>query len=209
MDVHFYFDPLCPWTWMTSRWLLDVASQRKLNVVWHTFSLRLLNEGEEGGEEEEEEEFSPELLALGAQILHIVESLRDAGRNEDAGRFYTECGVRIHVRGTPPSRALLEDAATAAGIEEGWLDAGEDESWDSRLRASLDDALARAGPDIGSPVIVLDDNQRGTFGPIVSPPPEGGDAVRLWEAVVALHSLPTFLEIKRGRTGPPAVTAGP
>lgn len=205
MDAHFYFDAMCPWTWMTSRWLVDVANRRDVTVTWRTFSLALLNEGQE---------LPPALLAMipdlparhlvGKQILRIVEALRDAGRNDDVGAFYTECGLRFHVRAEPPDRATLDDAAKAAGVED-HLAAADDDTWDTSLRASIEEALARAGPDVGSPVIALDDNPRGAFGPIVSPPPEGDDALRLWDAVVTMHSIPTFHEIKRGRTGPPAI----
>jgi hypothetical protein len=205
MDVSFYFDSMCPWTWMTSRWLVDVAGQRDLDITWRTFSLPMLNEGQE---------IPPALLeaipdirerlALGKGILRIVESLRAAGRNDDIGRFYTECGTRFHVAEAAPERSVLDEAAAAAGVED-HAAAADDESWDKAIRASLDEALAKAGPDVGSPVIVMEGNERGTFGPIVSPPPEGEDAGRLWDALVALHSVPTFYEVKRGRGGPPQV----
>lgn len=190
---------------MTSRWLVDVAEQRDLDVTWRTFSLALLNE---------RQEYPPELLAaipdlparvsLGKEILRIVESLRGAGRNDDIGRFYTECGQRFHVADAAPDRSALEEATSAAGVED-HLPAADDDGQDAALRASLDEALDRAGPDVGSPILTLDGNARGAFGPIVSPPPQGDDAGRLWDALVTLHSMPTFLEIKRGRSGPPEI----
>jgi len=190
---------------MTSRWLVDVAGRKGVTITWRTFSLALLNEDQEP---------PPELLAavpdlparqsLGLQILRVVESLRQADRNDDVGRLYTECGHRIHVRGDPPAPAVLEEAGAAAGVQD-HLEARDDDSRDRLLRASLDEAMDRAGPDIGSPVLVLDGGARGGFGPIVSPPPQGDDAARLWEAVVALHAIPEFLELKRGRTGPPSI----
>jgi 2-hydroxychromene-2-carboxylate isomerase len=207
MEVHFYFDPMCPWTWMTSRWLVEVARQREVGIDWRTFSLAMLNEGKE---------LPPDLLemvpdlparqALGLQIIRMVESLRQAGRQEDVGRFYTESGTRVHVEQMPPERGTLEDAARAAGVED-QLAAADDNGWDAAVRASLEEALRRAGPDVGSPVLVLDGNDRGAFGPIVSPAPKGDDAVRLWDAVVSLHGVANFFELKRGRTGPPAVSA--
>ncbi len=205
MDVHFYFDAMCPWTWMTSRWLVDVSARRDLDIHWHSFSLALLNEGQP---------IPPYLLklvpdiverhTLGLQILRVVELLAEAGRNDDIGRFYTECGTRFHIHDVPPDRTALEDAALAAGVEDA-LVAADDDAWTDRVRASLAEGLARAGPDVGSPVLVIDDNERGAFGPIVSPPPTGDDALRLWDAVVTLHSLAPFCEIKRGRTGLPAI----
>lgn len=208
METSFYFDPMCPWTWMTSRWLVDVAARRGVAITWRSFSLALLNEGKE---------YPPELLAavpdlparhrIGLQILRIVEALHEAGRNDDIGRFYTECGLRFHVRQEPPEPGVLEDAAKAAGVEDR-LPAGAEDGWDRLLRASLEEALVSAGPDIGSPVLVVEGSPRGAFGPIVNPPPEGEDAVRLWDAVVTLQSIPTFFEVKRGRTGPPAIPGG-
>ena len=206
MDVHFYFDATCPWTWLTSRWLVDVARQRDLVVGWRTFSLAVLNEGKP---------FPPELLeavpdlparqALGVRILRLVQALADAGRNDDVGRLYSEVGRRLHVEGSAPEPGLLAEAAAAAGVEDR-LAAADDEAWDGPVRVSTEDGVARAGPDVGSPVLLLDGHDRGFFGPIVSPPPTGEDAVRLWDTVVTLHSLPTFLELKRGRTGGPALT---
>lgn len=205
MDVHLYFDATCPWTWLTSRWLVDVAARRDLEVGWRTCSLAVLNEGKP---------FPPELLAavpdlparqaLGVRVLRLVEALGAAGRNDDIGRLYTEVGQRLHVEGRPPDPGLLAEAATAAGVAD-LVAAADDGAWDTPVRASTEDAVARAGPDVGSPVLLLEGHDRGSFGPIVSPPPVGEDALRLWEAVVTLHSLPTFLEVKRGRTAGPAL----
>lgn len=205
MEVSFYFDAMCPWTWMSSRWLVDVAGQRDLAITWRTFSLPLLNEGQPIPPELlAAVPDLPERLALGTGVLRMAEALRDAGRNDDIGAFYTECGQRFHVEAQPPERSVLEAAAAAAGVED-QLAAVEDEAWDAHLRASLDEAVALAGPDVGSPVLSLEGNRRGGFGPIVSPPPVGEDAGRLWDAVVTLHSLPSFYEVKRGRSGPPAL----
>lgn len=205
MEVSFFFDSMCPWTWMTSRWLSDVAGQRDLHITWRTFSLPMLNEGVEldPGLLEAVPDIR-ERLALGSSILRVIESLRDAGRNDDIGRFYTECGLRFHVQEAPPERATLEDAAKAAGVDD-HLAAVDDPRWDGPMRKSLDEALSKAGPDVGSPVIVIDGADRGAFGPIVNPPPQGDDATRLWDALVTLHSVPTFFEVKRGRDGMPQI----
>lgn len=191
MDVRVYFEPTCPWTWMTSRWLVAVAGQTDVVIDWRSFSLSVLNEDDEEHR-------------LGRPALRVVESLRTAGRDDDIGRFYTELGVRFHRQGENDP-AVVGRAAEAAGVDD-HLGAADDDKWDPALRASLDEALERAGPNVGSPVLVLGGNTRGTMGPIVSPPPEGEDALRLWDAVVALHSLPMFFELKRGRSGSPAVS---
>jgi len=209
MDARFYFDVMCPWTWLSSRWLLDVAGQRDVNVTWRTMSLPLLNEGQEipPGLLAAIPDL-PERMALGGQILRVMESLREDGRNDDIARFYDEVGTRIHVQGLPPERSLLEDAAKAAGVED-HLSAADDASWDVHLRSSLAEAMDGAGPDVGSPVLMLDGHDRGAFGPIVSPPPEGEDALRLWDAMVTMLSIPTFFELKRGRAGQPVISGAP
>jgi len=205
MDVQFFFDAMCPWTWLTSRWLVDVAAQKELDVTWRPFSLAVLNEGKP---------IPPALLAavpdiaerqaLGVQVLRMVQALHDAGRNDDIGHFYRAVGEGFHVQGLPVERSALKAAAAAAGVED-QLGAAEEGSWDAPVRASTDEAVAQAGPDVGSPVLLLDGGGRGIFGPIVSPPPQGEDAARLWDAVVMLQALPDFLELKRGRLGPPTI----
>jgi mycothiol-dependent nitroreductase-like protein len=206
MDASFFFDPICPWTWMSSRWLVDATTQLGHRIVWRTFSLAMVNEGQEVPRALLE--IYPDFharQALTAQVMRMIEALRAAGRNEDIGDLYREWGMRYHVRKETPDQGLLAAVARAAGVE-AVLGSADDASLDQAVRESLDEALRAAGPDVGSPVLLLDGNERGGFGPIVSPPPRGDDALRLWDAVVALHSLTTFLELKRGRTAPPAIT---
>ena len=201
MDVHFYFDVMCPWTWLTSRWLVDVAAQRDLTVTWRTLSLPMLHAGPASASPVPD---APRWRSPGELVLRVMESLRADGRNDDVGRFYTECGRRFHVEGQPPAGSVIVEAARAAGVVD-HLAAADDDTWDVQVRASLIEALVAAGPDVGSPVMVIDGQARGVFGPIVSPRPEGEDAVRLWDAMVTLLSTPGFLEAKRGRTAPPAI----
>ncbi len=190
MGARFYFEPTCPWTWMTSRWLVEVAGQTDLTIDWRSFSLSVLDEDDEEHR-------------LGLPALRLVESLRSAGRNDDVGRFYTEFGTRFHLEGAH-APTVVASAAKAASVDD-HLAASDDPAWDDAVRASLEEALQAAGPNIGSPVLVIDGNARGAMGPIVSPFPKGQEALRLWDAVVTLHSLPAFHELKRGRTKPPAL----
>ncbi len=186
--VRFYFDPACEWTWMTSRWLLEVARQRPLDIEWRSLSLVILNEGGD----------VPHKYRIGRLAQRVVEALRSDGRHDDVGRLYREYGRRVHAGGRRPSAETVEQAAVAADLGD-VVAAAADPSWDDAIRASHEEAQKIAGPDAGSPVLFREAVGRGTFGPIVSPSPVGADATRLWDALVTLGELPQFYELKRPR----------
>ena len=186
--VRLYFDPACEWTWMTSRWLLEVARQRPLHIEWRSLSLVILNEGGD----------VPHKYRMGRLAQRVVEALRSEGRNEDVGRLYREYGRRVHAGGRRPSAEIVQEAAMAAGLGD-VAAAADDPSWDDAIRASHEEAQEIAGPAAGSPVLFREAVGRGTFGPIVSPSPVGADAIRLWEAWIALGELDQFYELKRPR----------
>ena len=197
----FYFDPGCPWTWMTSRWLVAAAQERDLDIRWRTFSLGLLNKDRDLPPFLD----TPELRAkmeLAARALRVVQAAVAQGDNEAAGRFYTEWGTRFHEESREPTPELLEEAARAAGVTD-LLAVADDLCLDAAIAESLDEATRLAGPDVGSPVLHADGAERGTFGPIVSPPPAGEEAGQLWDALLVLQKIGSFYELKRGRTGPP------
>lgn len=204
--VTFYFDPVCPWTWATSRWLVAAAEQRGLDVRWRTFSLGLLNEDKPLPAFLDTPEFRAQ-MDLAAQALRVVQAAVGRGDNEAVGRFYTEWGTRFHEAAEEPSSTMLQEAAAEAGLAD--LLPGLDASQlDGAIADSLEEALRLAGPDVGSPVLHLEGAEQGTFGPIVSPPPTGEEAGSLWDAVVALSRIGSFYELKRGRSGPPAFGPG-
>ena len=206
LGVTFYFDPVCPWTWATSRWLLAAAEQRGLDIRWRTFSLGVMNKDKTLPAFLDTPEFKAR-IALAAEALKVVEAGVAAADNDAVGRFYTEWGTRFHEAEEEPAQALLEAAAEAAGATH-LLAAAGDDGLDAATAASLEEALRLAGPDVGSPVLHVDGAEHGTFGPIVSPPPAGDDAGRLWDSVVALSKIESFYELKRGRTGPPQLASG-
>lgn len=191
MDVTFYFDPACPWTWRASRWLVTVAPERSLNVQWRAFSLSILNEGRAP-------EQYRDAMAASAKALRLVEALRAAGRSEDVARFYTEVGTRSHDAGSPLSDEIVRAAAAAAGVADAAA-ALEDQSWDEAVRESHTTAVESAGPDVGSPVMTLAGVERGLHGPILSEVPDKAAALTIWDAIVPLMRMPEFYEIKRGR----------
>lgn len=201
MTARFSFDPSCPWTWRTSRWLVDVADQLGLDVEWRPLSLALLDEA--AGADIPEPYRSAH--ALGRRALRVVAALA-AGPDADAGavpRFYAELGRRLHDEGAATDDATLRAAASAAGVA-AVLPAADDTSWDAAVRASHDAAMASvAHGDVGSPVLQPEAGGPGVFGPILSPAPTGAAAVRVWEAVRTLAAEPGFSELKRGRTSGP------
>lgn len=195
-DVDFWFDPGCPWTWLTSRWMTEVAAARDLDVRWRTFSLLVKN----GGAEAIPERFR-EHAVFGHGALRVIE----AARNEDealVGRLYTEYGRRLHHKTGPADHA---DVLRAVGADPGLAEASDDTSLDATIDASMKEVADLVGDDVGVPVLGLavDGGRCGLSGPVVSPVPTGEDAVRLFDAVVALTSLSGFYELKRTRrTGP-------
>lgn len=197
----FFFDPVCPWTWMTSRWLVAAARERSLDIRWRTFSLALLNQDRPLPPFLD----TPEMRAkmdLAARALRVVDAAVIQGDNEAAGRFYTEFGTRFHQSGEPTADGMLDAAVEAAGVGD-LVGAADGARLDTTAAESLAEAIRLAGPDIGSPVLHLDGAGRATFGPIVSPPPAGEEAGRLWDAVVGLSEIGSFYELKRGRSDPP------
>jgi 2-hydroxychromene-2-carboxylate isomerase len=194
IDVVFFFDPECPWTWRASRWLVDVSQARGLTVDWRPLSLAVLNQSNEGDVPEEHR------VAIEAshRALRLVEALRQAGRHDDAARFYTELGTRVHERGETLTVEPVRAAAEAAGLR-GEMPALDEADLDAAVRASTEAAVAAAGPGVGSPVLLLPDVERGVQGPVLAEVPAEKDALALWDAVETLIRLPAFYEVKRGR----------
>ncbi|NQW16703.1 MAG: DsbA family protein [Chloroflexi bacterium] len=195
MSVDFYFDPGCPWAWITSRWIHEVMAVRDVSVHWRSYSLGMLNEGHD----------NPEFVdkrAMAKKALRMIEALELEGRNDQIGRFYTEMGTRFHVMGIAASDQLMIDSAKEVGVDDK-LDVAEDESWDAAVRASLDEARSLVGPDTGTPVITWNNKRHAIFGPVLSPAPTGEAAGKAFDAMVELVENPAFWELKRVRRGGP------
>ncbi|AEV82857.1 hypothetical protein ACWT_1838 [Actinoplanes sp. SE50] len=191
MEAIYYFDPACPFTWTTSRWLTSVAAERGIQVHWRAFSLSILNG------DNTPEQYRP-MMAASSRALRLVEALRADGREDRIGAFYTALGDRTHEAGTPITDAIVAEAAEAAGVEK----AGEildDPAWDEAVRESHETALRLAGPGIGSPVLHLAGAARGLHGPIIGEVPDRAESLAIWDATAALMRIGTFFEVKRGR----------
>ena len=172
-------------------------------VEWRNLSLLVGNENNEVPEQ-----YRPALEA--ARGAHrIIAALRSDDRNDLIGDFYTEWGCRFHHDRVVPVPSMAKEIATAAGAQE-WAQAADDERWDADVEASTREGQQLAGgSDVGSPVIALGEPRVGIFGPIVSPPPTGEDAVKLLDHVVATMTMPGFYELKRGRNDGPQLGERP
>ena len=193
MDATFYFDPACPFTWATSRWLVCVAPERDVTVQWRAMSLSILNG------DNVPDQYKP-MMAASSSALRLVEALHADHRNDEIGRFYTELGTRTFEAELPISSDIVVESAEAAGIQDpkSILD---DPAWDEAVRTSHEHAIALAGPDIGSPVLQVEGAERGLHGPIIGlgALPGREESLAIWDATVPLMRIETFFELKRGR----------
>ncbi|GIH78785.1 disulfide bond formation protein DsbA [Planobispora longispora] len=197
--VDLWFDPFCPFAWMTSRWLLEVEKVRSIEPRWHIMSLNILNE------EKDVPDSYREMIAKAIGPVRVVAAVQGKYDSETVGRLYTELGVRFHNQGMIKRlgrlRETVEEALEAAGLDRTFADAMESEEYDEALRASHDDGINRVGQEVGTPVIAVGDVA--FFGPVISPAPKGEEAGKLWDGVQAVASFDGFFELKRSRTRPP------
>jgi hypothetical protein len=200
-DVEFFWDPVCPWAWLTSRWVDEVARQRHLRVDWRFISLRLVN-----ADKDYERDFAPGYVAghtSGLKLLRVAAAIRTGEGRDAMGALYTQFGGDIHARRrrkelTDHWEAGFPDYLRSIGIAEQYVTAANEESWDDVLQAETDEALSRTGRDVGTPIITFQPpDGLSFFGPVISRVPDDADALRLWNAVTTLAAFPGFAEMKR------------
>ena len=194
--VDFWFDPICPWAWIASRWLLEVAQLRPVRPRWHVMSLSVLNEGKPDLPEQYKE-----LLVKGWGPVRVVIAAEQKAGPEILGPLYTALGTRFHHEKAPLERATIEAALAEVGLPADLADAMDSADFDEALRASHADGMDRVGYEVGTPVISLDGTS--FFGPVLSPIPRGADAARLWDGVMLVVTADGFFELKRSRTRDP------
>lgn len=200
MNVDIYVDPICPFAWLTSRWLLEVEQVRDVRVTFRLMSLSVLNDGRDGLSD-----FYRELVADGWAPARVATSVGEAHGCAGFRRFYEAFGTLHHVGRRPIDDDLLREALVIAGLPTDHLTAADDTAHDDALRASHHRGMDPVGDDVGTPVLhihVGSDDPVAIFGPVVTPTPRGESAGRVWDGVVALAGSAEFFELKRSRTRP-------
>lgn len=194
LDVaDFWFDPLCPFAWITSRWMLEVERVRDIRVNWRIMSLYHLNKDRDLSDDYRA------LIEKGVPVGRVLAAAELTVGREALLPLYTSLGERIHVHKQDNNRQLLVDALADAGLPAELVDAADDPSYDAHVKASHEEAMVRVGDEVGTPTIAF--NGSAFFGPVLSRIPRGDDAGRVWDGTVALADFDYFFEIKRTRTG--------
>lgn len=207
-DLEFFFDPVCPWAWITSRWVTEVHEVRGDTVEWRFISLAVVNEGRT------EEWYTPEYRAIhraGHESLRVAAAVRDQAGNDGVAAFYRELGTRFHPLGRRDDyqrdpAGFLAETLGAAGLDTAMAANREDERWDTLLRSETATALARTGPDVGTPIITFRPASPGEasfFGPVIASIPRGDAAVRLWDAIEVIATTSGMAELKRSLRAAP------
>lgn len=193
MSVTIWFDPVCPFTWRTSRWLRSQARAHEESVRWRLMSLAVLNEGQEGIPEK-----FREAHRTGARMLRVLAAAAEHGGDDAVDALYTALGERVHDQGRPFDAETLQDALTAAGLPSELASAEADAGRDAAVRASHQEGQERVGQESGSPVVAFGDS-RGFFGPILADQPSEEEAQKLYDSVATLATVSAFSELKRAR----------
>ncbi len=191
-QVDFWFDPTCPWAWMTSRWMLEVEKVRDVKATFHVMSLAVLNEGRDldpGYRAHIDKAWVPARACLLVEQRHGSDKLLE---------FYTELGTRFHPGGEPVEVATIQAALEAVGADADIIDIAQTDAIDGDLRRSHHEGMDPVGDEVGTPVIRV--NGMSLFGPVISPAPKGEEAGSLFDGFVKVTAYPGFFELKRTRT---------
>ena len=203
--VEVFVDPSCPWAWITSRWIKEVAPQRDLAVTWRSFCLEIRDDYDVAPTmPEHRREAAIAAHALSHRMLRIFEAARAGADEETVDALLTEWGRRFFDRGTARDDTLLAQCLAACRLDADLVDAADDEKWDAPIVEAMDVAYMFGGHKTQTPTIVVRaDPPHGFKGPVMAPAPTGEAAVRLWDAIVVLSEEPGFFEITRPRANKP------
>jgi hypothetical protein len=199
-EVQFWFDPLCPWAWITSRWMLEVEQVRPVKTDWRIMSLAYLNLVQHEGKGLSEEYVERMSRAWGP-VRVCAAAAADAGPGV-LGPLYTAIGTRLHNQGRREDPAIIPEALQEAGLPAWLADAAETDEFDAAIKKSHHEAFDEVGLDVGTPVIRI--RGKALFGPVITPAPKGEAAGELWDGLVLVSKADGFFELKRSRDRRPA-----
>lgn len=194
--VDFWFDPLCPWAWITSRWMLEVEKVRPVDTRWHIMSLAYLNQGRDDLPEDYKQR-----LAQAWGPVRVCMAAAQAKGDDILLPLYTAIGTRFHDEGLPREKETVLAALREVGLPEHLLDAADTTEYDEAIIKSHHEGMDQVGYEVGTPVISV--NGVAFFGPVVSPIPRGDAAGKLWDGVLLVAGTDGFFELKRSRTRDP------
>ena len=188
----FWFDPACPFAWITSRWMLEVEQVRDVEIEWHVMSLAYLNQDKDVSDDYRE------FLSTAWGPVRVLIAAEQQHGNEVLLPLYTAMGNRSHLEKRERDRSMVEDSLAEAGLPLSLADAMDDSSYDDAVAKSHHAGMDQVGNEVGTPTISID----GTafFGPVITKAPRGEEAGKLWDAALQLASYPLFFELKRSRT---------
>ncbi|HEV2375215.1 MAG TPA: disulfide bond formation protein DsbA [Streptosporangiaceae bacterium] len=200
VQAQFWFDPLCPWAWITSRWMLEVEKVRPVQTQWRIMSLAYLNLIQHEGKGLSEEYLEQMSHAWGP--VRVCAAAAQAKGTDILGPLYTAIGTRLHVQGRRDDLTVLPEALAEVGLPESMADVATSTEFDEAIKTSHHEAFDEVGLDVGTPVIRI--NGHALFGPVVTPAPKGEAAGRLWDGLVLVTATDGFFELKRTRDRKPS-----
>jgi protein-disulfide isomerase-like protein with CxxC motif len=199
-QAQFWFDPLCPWAWITSRWMLEVEKVRPVQTQWRIMSLAYLNLTQHEGKGHDEEYLERMKKAWGP--VRVCAAAAEQKGQDILGPLYTAIGTRFHVQGRREDPGGLPEALAEVGLPESLAAAADSTEYDELIKASHNEAFDQVGLDVGTPVIRI--RGRALFGPVITPAPKGEAAGRLWDGFVLVTEADGFFELKRTRDRKPS-----
>jgi hypothetical protein len=209
-DLDFFFDPVCPWAWITSRWVSEVQQLRSYDVKWKFISLKFLNEDKM--DYSKMPEGYKDVHAAGTNGLRVAARARAEQGNEACGAVYTALGTSLHKnqereKFVADPVAHIASLLTAAGLPAVWAESALDDSFDALIRTETELALERTGKDVGTPILTFHPGgakEASFFGPVISTIPRGEEAMKLWDAIETIATASGMAELKRSLRARPS-----